>query len=83
MGRVETVGTKERHTKEISMTRRGLVGLIAGVLLLTASAMGRVSDMNGPSRLGAKPGIGSGSNVITLGSKPGVGSGSNIVTLPV
>jgi hypothetical protein len=64
------------------MTRRGLVGLIAGVLLLTASAMGRVSDMNGPSRLGAKPGIGSGSNVITLGSKPGVG-GSNIVTLPV
>jgi hypothetical protein len=82
MGRVETVGTRERHTKEISMRRRGLVGLIAGVLLLTASAMGRVSDMNGPSRLGAKPGIGSGSNVITLGSKPGVG-GSNMVTLPV
>jgi hypothetical protein len=65
------------------MTRRGLVDLIAGVLLLTASAMGRVSDMNGHSRLGSKPGIGSGSNVITLGSKPGVGSGSNMVTLPV
>jgi hypothetical protein len=65
------------------MTRRGLVGLIAGVLLLTASVMGRGSEMNGHSRLGSKPGIGSGSNVITLGAKPGIGSGSNIVTLPV
>jgi hypothetical protein len=57
------------------------MGLIAGVLLLTASATGRVSDVNDHSRLGSKLGIGSGSNVVTLGAKPGIGS--NIVTLPV
>jgi hypothetical protein len=62
------------------MTRGGLVSLIAGVLLLTASAMGRASDMDDHITLGAKPGIASGSNVIAPGSKPGVASGSNIVT---
>ena len=51
------------------MTRGGLVSLIAGVLLLTASAMGRASDMDDHITLGAKPGIASGSNFIALGSK--------------
>jgi len=64
-----------------SMKRKEFAGLVAGVLLVVASAIGPARDVDQYITLGAKPGIGSGSNVIEFGSKPGIGSGSNVIQL--
>ncbi len=77
-----TGGFDVEHARQVGSRKwRGLATLIAGGLLVVASAIGPASGMDDHTTLDAKPGIGSGSNVIELGSKPGIGSGSNVIRL--
>jgi hypothetical protein len=76
MGHAETIGVREHSTEEISMSsivtqvgsmkRKELAGLVAGVLLVVASAIGPTRDVDQYITLGAKPGIASGSNVVAV-----------------
>jgi hypothetical protein len=52
-------------TQEVLMPRRRLVMLIASALLLVAGTIGDVSGLGDHITLGAKPGIASGSNIVS------------------
>ena len=52
-------------TQEVLMPRRRLAMLIASALLLVAGTIGDVSGLDDHITLGAKPGIASGSNIVS------------------